>query len=94
MTLFLLLKIIGMGFILKGLAGLLSITTEIWKKKNGFKGSKISALTNGYIFLTGCFLFTIPFLEIKLHQLYLLGALYGSLSIIFWILISRSEKDK
>jgi hypothetical protein len=94
MTLFLLLKLFGIVLILKGVAGLLSITREVWKKKNGFKGRKISALTNGHIFLTGCFLLTIPFLEIKLHQLYLLGALYGGLSTIFWIFVSRSEKDK
>jgi hypothetical protein len=90
--LYLALKIIGIVFILRGLEGFFSFIKEMRKNKNEFTGKRISALTNGYILLTGCFLFSIPFLSIKLEQQYLLGAFYALFSTVFWIFIHHLEK--
>jgi hypothetical protein len=88
------LKIIGIVFILRGLEGFFSFFKEMRKNKNDFAGRDVSTLTNGYILLTGCFLFSIPFLRIKLEQLYLLGAFYALFSTVFWIFIHHLEKEK
>jgi hypothetical protein len=92
------LKVIGIVFFLIGLKGY-SITKgnkdkKNKDKKNRLRGRSVPFLKNGYIFLTGCFFFTVPYLDIKLHQLFLLGALYAGLSTIFWIYVHLLEKDK
>ena len=87
------LKIIGIVFILRGLEGFFSIFKEMRKNKNEVAGRSVSALTNGYIFLTGCFLFSIPFLPFKLEQLYLFSAFYALFSTVFWIFVHHLEKE-
>ena len=93
MTVFFLIKVIGVVLVLKGVKGLLAPVIKILKKIFHYKQGMISILINGYYFLTGCFLLTLPNLDIKMHQVFLLGATYFGLSTIFWIFVNRLDSN-